>query len=58
MNLQWHEWVALILCLVLLFGPAIGFWWAGHVWENHNKNKEKEQSQTYYVATTDADEED
>lgn len=58
MNLQWHEWVALVLCLVLLFGPAIGFWWAGHVWEKHNKKKAKEQTQEYYVATTDADEED
>lgn len=49
------EYIALILCLILLFTPpAIGFWWAGHVWQKHNKKK----TQTYYVATTDADDED
>ena len=55
MNLEWHEWVALILCLILLFAPAIGFWYAGH--EKHNKKAER-QTQEYYVATTDADDED
>lgn len=58
MNLQWHEWLALILYLVLLFGPAIGFWYVGYIHEKHNKEKVKEQKQEYYVATTDADEED
>ena len=48
------EYITLILCLILLFTPAIGFWWAGHVCEKHDKKK----TQTYYVATTDADDED
>jgi uncharacterized protein YneF (UPF0154 family) len=58
MKLEWQEWVALIVALILLFGPAIGFWWAGHIHEKHNKNNEKQQTQEYYVATTDADDED
>ncbi len=51
------DYIALILCIILLFTPAIGFigfWWAGYVWEKHDKKK----TQTYYVATTDADDED
>lgn len=52
------EWVVFVLCLILLFSPAIGFWYVGHIHEKHNKKKVKEQTQEYYVATTDADDED
>lgn len=38
------ECVALILCIILLFGPGIAFWWAGHVWEKKNKEEAKKQS--------------
>ena len=44
MNLEWREWIALALCLILLFGPGICFWWAGHVWEKDNKAKPKEET--------------
>ena len=42
MNLDWQEWIILALCLILLFSPGICFWWAGHVWEKHNKKRLKE----------------
>lgn len=38
------EYVALILCIILLFGPAICFWWAGHIWEKEDKKETKKQS--------------
>lgn len=52
------EWIVFALCLILLFSPAICFWWVGYIHEKHNKEKAKEQTQEYYVATTDADDED
>lgn len=57
MNLEWHEWFVIIIALILLFCPAIGFWWAGYIWEKNRKETPK-KTQEYYVATTDADEED
>lgn len=51
------KWIVFVLCLILLFSPAICCWYAGHIHEKHNK-KAKKQTQEYYVATTDADDED
>lgn len=58
MNLEWSEWAIIALVLIFLFGPGICLWYAGHIHEKYNKKKAKEQTQEYYVATTDADEED
>lgn len=54
MNLQWSEWVIIALGLIILFGPAICFWWAGHVWEKCDKKETKEGLTSYSRRQTKA----
>jgi hypothetical protein len=32
------KWIVLILCLILLFGPAICFWLVSYIWEKSDEN--------------------